>query len=311
MAGFCRNCGTALGDGQAFCVKCGTRVGDVAQANVAAPTSPGAAPPVAAVPPAGGAAPPVAGVPPAAYSAPAQGPPPASSGASALVKILIGVVIVFVVFGALAAGAMIYIGHRVHQKAQEMGLTRSSEELRESNAALRRIDGCALLSKADVGQAVKMEIVRAEAQSGDAPGCTYSVSGDPGELTAKHLASLQRNRMSKADQETMENFSKTVFHGTAATPASAGDHPGEAAVFSYSIDNKAAQLQMRLNKVALGGLGPGITPAIPNLGDEAFDAAGAMLFVRKGDKVVRIMYMTCPCGLDDVLPLARKIVDGL
>jgi hypothetical protein len=298
MAGFCRNCGTALGDGQAFCVKCGTRVGDVAQATGTAPTSPGAAPPVAAVPP-------------AAYSAPAQVPPPASSGASALVKILIGVVIVFVVFGALAAGAMIYIGHRVHQKAQEMGLTRSSEEMRESNAALRRIDGCALLSKADVGQAVKMEIVRAEAQSGDAPGCTYSVSGDPGELTAKHLASLQRNRMSKADQETMENFSKTVFHGTAATPASAGDHPGEAAVFSYSIDNNAAQLQMRLNKAALGGLGPEITPAIPNLGDEAFDAAGAMLFVRKGDKVVRIMYMTCPCGLDDVLPLARKIVDGL
>jgi hypothetical protein len=266
----------------------------------------------APAPPAGGAAPPVAAVPPAAYSASAQAPTPApSSGASALVKILIGVVIVFVVFGALAAGAMIYIGHRVHQKAQEMGLTRSSEEMRESNAALRRIDGCALLSKADVSQAVKMEIVRAEAQSGDSPGCTYSVSGDPGDLTAKHLASLQKNRMSKADQDTMENFGKTVFHGTAAAPDSAGGHPGEAAVLSYSIDNNAAQLQMRLNKAALGGLGPGITPAISNLGDEAFDAAGAMLFVRKGDKVVRIMYMTCPCGLDDVVPLARKIVDGL
>jgi hypothetical protein len=304
MAGFCRTCGTALGDGQGFCVKCGTRVGDVAQAGMTQAGAP--------APPAGGAAPPVAAVPPAAYSAPAQASvPAASSGASALVKILIGVVIVFVVFGALAAGAMIYIGHRVHQKAQEMGLTRSSEEMRESNAALRRIDGCALLSKADVGQAVKMEIVRAEAQSGDSPGCTYSVSGDPGDLTAKHLASLQRNRMSKADQDTMQNFGKTVFHGTAAAPDSAGGHPGEAAVLSYSIDNNAAQLQMRLNKAALGGLGPGITPAISNLGDEAFDAAGAMLFVRKGDKVVRIMYMTCPCGLDDVVPLARKIVDGL
>jgi hypothetical protein len=296
MASFCRNCGTALGDGQAFCAKCGTRVGDVVQASVATP-------------PVGGAAPPVAAVPPTA-SAPAQ-VLPASSGTSALVKILIGVVIVFVVFGALAAGALIYIGHRVHQKAQEMGLTRSSEEMRESNAALRRIDGCALLSKADVGQAVKMEIVSAEAQSGDAPGCTYSVSGDPGDLTAKHMASLQKNRMSKTDQETMENFGKTIFHGAAAAPGSASEHPGEAVVFSYSIDNNAAQLQMRLNKAALGHLGPGITPAISNLGDEAFDAAGAMLFVRKGDKVVRIMYMTCPCGLEDVLPLARKIVDGL
>jgi hypothetical protein len=297
MAGFCRNCGTALADGQAFCVKCGTRVGDIPQSSATAP-------PAAAVPPAGYASPP-------AYAPPAQAVPPASSGTSALVKILIGVVLVFVVFGAFAAVAMIYIGHRVHQKAQELGLTRSTEEMRESNATLHHIDACALLSKVDVGQAVRMEIVRAEAQTGDAPGCTYSVSGDPGDLTAKHMASLQKNRMSKADQDTMENFGKTIFHGAAAAPSSPSEYPGEAPVLSYSIDNNAAQLQMRLNKAALGNLGPAITPSIPNLGDEAFDAAGAMLFVRKRDKVVRIMYMTCPCALEDVLPLARKIVDGL
>jgi hypothetical protein len=237
--------------------------------------------------------------------------PAAASGTTALVKILIGVVLVFVVFGAVAAVAMIYIGHRVHQKAQELGLTRSTEEVRESNAALRHIDGCALLSKLDVGQALKVEIVRTEAQTGDTPGCTYSVSGDPGDLTAKHMTSMQKNRMSKADQETMENFGRTIFHGAAAAPSGPSEHPGQAPVFSYSIDNNAAQLQMRLNKAALGNMGPAITPSIPDLGDEAFDAAGAMLFVRKGDKVVRIMYMTCPCGLEDVLPLARKIVDGL
>jgi hypothetical protein len=298
MAGFCRNCGTALGDGQAFCVKCGTRVGDAPQAS-------------ATVPQAGVPAPPSAAAPPAAYAPPPQAVPAASFGTSALVKILIGVVLVFVVFGALAAVAMIYIGHRVHQKAQELGLTRSTEEMRESNAALRHIDGCALLSKLDVGQALKVEIVRAEAQTGDAPGCTYSVSGDAGDLTAKHMTSMQKNRMSKADQETMENFGRTIFHGTAGAPSGPNGHPGEAPVFSYSIDNNAAQLQMRLNKAALGNMGPAITPSIPDLGDEAFDAAGAMLFVRKGDKVVRIMYMTCPCGLEDVLPLARTIVDGL
>jgi hypothetical protein len=227
------------------------------------------------------------------------------------VKILIGVVLVFVVFGAFAAVAMIYIGHRVHQKAKELGLTRSTEEMRESNAALRHIDGCALLSKVDVGQSVRMEIVRAEAQTGDAPGCTYSVSGDPADMTAKHVTALHKKEMNKSEQDTVENFGRTIFHGAAAAPSSPSEHPGEAPVFSYSIDNNAAQLQMRLNKAALGNMGPAITPSIPNLGDEAFDAAGAMLFVRKGDKVVRIMYMTCPCGLEDVLPLARKIVDGL
>lgn len=303
MAGFCRNCGSPLGDGQAFCVKCGTRVGDVSQSGATAPPAGTVPPPVAAAPPAGYASSPV--------SAPPAQAAPASSGMSALVKILIGVVLVFVVFGAFAAVAMIYIGHRVHQKAQELGLTRSTAEMRESNAALRRIDGCALLSKVDVAQAVKMEIVRAEAQTGDAPGCTYSVSGDPADMTAKHMSGLHKKEMSKSDQDTVESFGRTIFHGTMPASSSPGEHPGEAPVFSYSIDNNAAQLQMRLNRAALGNLGPAITPAIPNLGDEAFDAAGAMLFVRKGDKVVRIMYMTCPCGLEDVLPLARKIVDGL
>ena len=298
MAGFCRNCGTALGEGQAFCVQCGTRVGDT--------SPPSAAPPVAPAPP------PVAAAPPAAYVSQVPAAPPAASGTSALVKILIGVVIVMVVFGLFAAATVIYIGHRMHQKAQELGLTRSSEELRESRAELRRIDGCALLSRTDVAQAVKMEIVRTEVQTGDTPGCTYSVSGDAADLTAKHLNALHKNELSKSQQDMVENFGKTILHGATAAPgASDSDHAGEAPVFSFSIDGNAAQLQMRLNKATLGNMGPGITPAIPNLGDEAFDAAGAMLFVRKGDKVVRILYMSCPCSLDDVLPLARKIVDSL
>src|ERR1700680_3999030 len=97
MAGFCRNCGTALGEGQAFCVQCGTRVGDTSPPSAAPPVSP---------------APPVAAAPPAAYVSQVPAAPPAASGTSALVKILIGVVIVFVVFGLFAAATVIYIGHR-------------------------------------------------------------------------------------------------------------------------------------------------------------------------------------------------------
>ena len=303
MAGFCRNCGTALGDGQAFCVKCGTRVGDVSQ--------PSGVPPAAAPPAAAGVPPPAAAVPPAAYVPPPQVAPPTSSGMSPLVKILIGVVIVFVVFGAFAAAGVLYIGHRVHEKAAEMGLTRTPEQRRASREELRRIDGCSLLSKSDVAQAVKMDIVRVESTTGD-PGCTYSVSGDPADMTAKHVSALHKNEMNKAQQDQVENFGKTIFHSTnSGSDSSGSEHPGEAPVFSFSIDNNAPELQMRLNKATLGAMGPAITPAIPNLGDEAFDAAGAMIFIRKGDKVIRIMYMECPCGTEDVLPLARKIVDGL
>jgi len=300
MAGFCRNCGSPLADGQGFCVKCGTRVGDVSQPAAAtpAPPQPPAQPPLQASP--------------TAYSAPAPGFVPAKTGMSPLVKILIAVVIVFVVFGVFVATAMLYVGHRIHQKAQEFGLTRSPDEMRESNAALRRIDGCSLLSKADVSQAIKMEVVRAESDHSETPGCTYSVSGDQGDLTAKHITATHKKEMNKSDQETFETFAKTIFHGTRpGADGGVSEHPGEAPVFTFSIDNNAAGLQMRLNKAALGNMGPSITPSVANLGDEAFDAAGAMLFVRKGDKVVRIMYMTCPCGLDDILPLAHKIVDGL
>ena len=293
MAAFCRNCGSPLADGQAFCVKCGTRIGDVAQSAAAPPPAQSPAPPSFQA------------------SAPAQAVPPAKTGMSPLVKILVAIVMIFVVFGVFAAAAMMYIGHRIHQKAQEYGLTRSPEEMSDSRAQLRRIDGCSLLSKADVSQAVKMDVIRAESDRSDTPGCAYSVSGDAADLTAKHITAMHKGELNKSQQENVENFGKTIFHGTGAASSLNNEQPGEAPVFSFSIDNNAAQLQMRLNKATLGRMGPAITPEIPNLGDEAFDAAGAMLFVRKGDKVVRIMYMTCPCGLEDILPLARKIVDGI
>jgi hypothetical protein len=290
MAGFCRNCGSPLGDGQGFCVKCGARVGEASQ-----PAAAASAPPPQPGP---------------AYAAPAPVTPAGPAQMSPVVKILIGVVAIFVVFGALAAGAAIYIGHRVHQKVRELGLTHAPSMA--ERAALHRIDACGLLPKADVGQAVKMDIVRAEAQQGDDPGCVYSVSGDPADMTAKHVSSLHKGELNKSQQDMVENFGRTIFHGASAESGdTVSDHPGEAPVIAFSIDNNNAQLQMRLNKTAMGSFGPVAVSTIPDLGDEAFDVAGAMLFVRKGDKLVRIMYMTCPCGRDDVLPLARAIASGL
>ena len=309
MAGFCRNCGSPLADGQAFCVKCGTRIGEVSQPVAAAPppAQPSVPPPLQAPPQPSFQASPQAS--PAAYSA--QTAPPAKTGTSALVKILIAVVIIFVLFGAIATAAMLYIGHKFHQKAEEMGLTRSPEERRESLEALRRIDACSLLSKSDVSRVVKMDIVRAESDKSDSPGCTYSVMGDGADLTAKHLSVLRRSELSKSQQDMLENFGKTILHGSNSESSGAvSEHPGEAPVFVFSIDGNA-QLQMRLTKATLGNMPGGGSATIPDLGDEAFDAAGAMMFVRKGDKIVRILYMTCPCNRDDILPLARTIVSGL
>lgn len=228
---------------------------------------------------------------------------------STLAKILIAIVIIFVAFGALASVVVIYIGHRVHEKATELGLNRSDSEREVSDAQLRRIDGCKLLPKSAVSAAVHMDVVRAENTGGNDPGCTYSVAGDPADLTAKHITAMHKNEINQQQQNNVQDFAKSIFKsGNTNGPS---EHPGEAPVLAYSIDNNAAQLQMRLNKATLGQIGPvGLVP-IPGLGDEAFDAYGAMLFVRKGDKLVRIIYTGCPCAQEDILPLARTIAAGL
>lgn len=231
---------------------------------------------------------------------------------STLAKVLIALVSLFVVFVVCAIGAAIYIGHRVHEKAQELGLTHTDAERRASDAELRRIDGCALLPKSMVSAALKVDIVRAENPSGDAPGCVYAVAGDAADLTAKHLSAMHKEELDKSQQEMVENFAKGVFKsGDTRQSAGSSEHPGEAPVLAFSIDNSAAQLQMRLNKATLGRIGPVGLVAVPDLGDEAFDAYGAILFVRKGDKLVRLIYTSCPCALKDLLPLAKKIADGL
>jgi hypothetical protein len=237
-----------------------------------------------------------------------------------VVKILLVVVGVFVLFGAICIAAVIYIGHRVHQKAEELGLT--AESARQHVSTLGGVNACALLSKEEVSRAVGMEVVRAEPDHGDRLSCTYSVQGDAGDLTTKHVVRMSQEiaknsggnqkQMTKSQQDDVENVGKTLFHGMAtAQDSGLNEHPGESPVFSFSINDAAAQFQMKVDRVAFSRIGPVGAADIPNLGDEAFDAAGAMMLVRKGDKMVRVMYMKCPCVKDDVVPLVRQILSGL
>jgi hypothetical protein len=39
--------------------------------------------------------------------------------------------------------------------------------------------------------------------------------------------------------------------------------------------------------------------------------AGAMVMMRKGDKLVRIMYSMCPCTVEAIKPLAKKLADSM
>ena len=300
MAGFCRNCGKPLADGQGFCAGCGTPASGP-------PVRPSAAPSTAP-----------SGAPPAAPQARPQASPPASQAAAAapsksggtLIKVLIGFVVVIFVLAALGVAGIWYVGHRVKQKVHDMGLDDLSSATSEHRGpALGGVNPCSLLSQTDVAQAVKMDVVRAEQPEGSDAGCEYSVMGGYVDLIAKHASLLHKAETNDAQKQMMESFAKSIGHGTDSDHSSPR-HPGEAPVFMFSVNNAGAVAQMSLTRATLGRLGPGAT-TIPSLGDDAFDIGNAMMLVRKGDRIVRIMYMMCPCTTDDVVPLAHKIVDNL
>src|SRR5262249_27556072 len=154
------------------------------------------------------------------------------------------------------------------------------------------VDGCLWLSKEDVSAAIGMPVVRSEPEGTDTAGCRYSVMGDATDLTVKHAMQLNKKQMTKADQESMEKFSKMLAQGKGALGGSdaSSEHPGEVPVLAFLVNEGAAQFQIKLQRGVLGGMGPNAAANIPDLGDEAFDAAGAVLFARKGDKLLQITY---------------------
>lgn len=230
-------------------------------------------------------------------------------------KALVVGAVVLLIFGAIGVAGVWYLAHRVKEKAHEMGLDELSNT--NSNAdrgpALGGRDACSLLSKEDVGEVAKMEVVRAEHTQGQGAGCMYSVMGDATDLVAKHAAQLPKGDMTEQQRQQMENFAKTMFQNANSQRGGSGTipaHPGEAPVLLFSVANQGARAVMSMSRLTMGRLGPSLKE-LPGLGDDAFDLAGVMILARKGDQVLMMMYMTCPCGTDDVLPLARKVVASM
>jgi hypothetical protein len=328
MANFCNKCG-APSDGGAFCGGCGA---DMRKAPSVAQPQPVQAASPAPVQPA------FQNVPVA--QAPVQPQPivqaaPVQKG-SPLVKIVIGVVAFLFIGAALAIGGVYYVVYRVKQKVQEVktevlgetasssnaangsssgstssgsGSTSSASGSTSSGSASSATDGCQLLSKEEVGQALGIEIAATEPTPG---GCSYMAVGTSADFTAKHLTSLQG--VKGADDKTkqlIQGLAGGLFKATQSEhPNDKPDKDGKVPVMSFSIDTNSAETQMELNEKVLGGLGPREAP-IEGIGDHAFDAAGSMMMVRKGDKLVRIMYSMCPCGVEAIKPLAKKLADRL
>jgi hypothetical protein len=218
---------------------------------------------------------------------------------------------VIFVFGAVGIAGIWYVAHRVKQKVHEIGLDDLSTANANRGPALSGIDPCSLLSKADVGQIARVEVIRAEASEGSDPGCTYNVQGDASDLVAKHASLLHKEASTDAQRQQFESIAKNLFKGmNTEQSGSTSTHPGEAPVFSFTVTNTSSAAQMNLSRMAFGRLGGGMV-TIPGLADDALDIGGAMMLVRKGDKLVRVMYMMCPCSTDDVVPLVRKLAANI
>jgi cell division protein FtsB len=306
MAGFCRNCGSPLDDTQVFCAKCGIPVSGSPVRQPASAVPPGAPP--APRPPSAASSQPRPATSPLAPQAVAAAP---SKSGNTLVKVLLIFLVVIFVFGAIGAAGMWYVVHRVKQKVHEIGLDDlNSEANSPRTSALAGIDPCSLLAKADVAQAATMDVVRAEPTAGNEPGCQYSVEGDYGALVAKHASLLNKQATTDAQRQQFESMTKNMFKSMNSERGGPGSrHPGESPVFLFSVSNSGALAQMNLSRMAFGRLNGTVT--VPGVGDDAMDIGGAMMLVRKGNNLIRIMYMMCPCATDDVVPLARKLVASL
>lgn len=324
MAKFCGACGQQLSDASAFCIHCGTptQTASVASAPTPHAPTPSAAPTQPAYSqvnvPGQPAYTPVSTPPPAQYApvnptagAPSQYPPaPAAKSSGLGLKIVLVILVVLFMGGLLAVGGLLYVGHRVATKikaaAAENGLSLTSDE---SATKPFRGDPCALLSKDDVSAAIGVQIV-ATHSTGD--GCEYLAQGTSADMTARHMSAMMKTKgADDPTQDTIHKLAGGLFSAQQSeSKEQTQDANGNTPVFAFSVDPNSARAQMQLNQKVLGSLGPQ-SPKIEGIGDEAFDSAGSMMMVRKGDKLIRIMYMMCPCSTDEVKPLARKLADAV
>ncbi len=304
MAKFCTKCGAVLTG--VFCVKCGADMRESVNPTTPQPTQQHAE----------GAAPETV---PATPSSTAVSPAPTpNKKMSPLAKLGIAAVVIIFVGGALAAGGVYYVAHRFSQKIHEeagsiLGSKPSSDSSSPggdgSGAANNTMgDVCRFLSKEDVSRAIGVEIIRT--QTLDNNGCSYIAKGTQADMMAKHTTAMMASRgADKKTQQMIQQFAGGAFKVFQSEDKDRTPDTGEIAVFNFSIDENAAEEQMRMNAKMLGIMGD--TEGLPGIGDQAFVSADGMIMVRKGNKLVRIMFLTCPCGTEAVKPLAKKIADAL
>jgi hypothetical protein len=310
MASFCVKCGSALTSGS-FCTKCGTR-----SPSESIPAQPTTIPeqPTPGVSPSQGGPQPVNAAPAATQ------PASAKAGMSSFAKFAIAAVVIIFVGGAAAAAVgLYYVAHRVSQKVHQasdglLGSNSDSSSSDNSSSSDSSASGdnmgnvCRFLSKEDVSKAIGVEIIRTQSKDN---GCSYIAKGNQADVMAKHASAMAATRgADKQTQQFAQQFAGGMFKEfQSERPQSEWDKSGEVPVINFSVDEHAAEAQMRLNAKVMERIGD--AQDLPGIGDQAFVAGDGLMMVRKGPNLIRIWYLTCPCGTEAVKPLAKEIADAL
>jgi hypothetical protein len=273
---------------------------------------------------------------PAAY-APANAYPARKS--NTLIKVVIAFVLIIFVGGALALGGLWYAAQQIKAKAHAIkaqvlagaapstasglgGLLSSSSTNDDSPGGFKG-DPCRFLSKAEVSQAVGLQVIRTDASDG---GCSYIAKGDPADVTSKHMASMLGGMGADAKTQQMaQKFAGALFSQQEASDKSlsAEAATGEIPVLVLSFTAGHAAMEMKMNRAAFAHLAVS-TPSngnasaartatgdLPDIGDEAYVAGGSMIMLRKGNTTARFMYVSCPCNTDNIKPLAQLVASRL
>ena len=284
---FCVNCGSQVKEGSQFCGKCGTKVGQSGPQAAATPT-PATVAPVAS-----------------------ETAAPVAKGMSTGMKLVVGVVVMMVVVGVLGMVGVYYAAHRVSEKFHEVTRDIAASGTLNSTAPNSSApDPCRYLSKQDVGKAIGVEIVATQA---DGDGCSYLAAGTQADMSAKHTAAMVRANGADAQaQKTIQQFAGGMFKAFSEEKGGQGqESSGNVPVLVVSVRQEAdADAEMRLNAKVMGGFNS-TSQGVEGIGNQAFVSGDSLMMIRKDDKLVRIMYMTCPCSTKEIKPLARKLVASL
>ena len=290
MAKFCSGCGASMPEPQVFCEKCGAvhPSGPVVQTPQFQPVRPPPSQRYEFVSP----------------SAPAQPlPPAASKGGSLLLKIVLLLLILLFAGGAMTVAGLLYAGHRVSQKIHQIAAQLPVDNSSSSSLSSATGDPCALLSAQEVSRAIGVDIVQARPQDS---GCAYFARGDSATMTSKHLTALMKDRGADRDQQkSMQTISQNFFKSVQNDSGS--DSAGNTVVLAFSVSGNG-EASMRLNRSIFERLG---SQNISGVGDDAFDVAGGTMLVRKGTRLIHIVYVTCPCNTQAVIPLAKNLASAL